>query len=120
MTTRTAPALDAAASRAYATGSVVSGDGTVIGYRELGRGPGIVLVHGTASSGHNHLELAAALAEAFTVIVPDRRGRGLSGAYREDDGIDQEVEDLDALLAGTGAHCVFGVSSGGIICSRPR
>jgi pimeloyl-ACP methyl ester carboxylesterase len=116
MTTRTASTTVTTGTRPYATGSVVSRDGTVIGYRELGQGPGVVLVHGTASSGHNHLELAEALADAFTVIVPDRRGRGLSGAYREDDGIDQEVEDLDALLARTGAHCVFGVSSGGIIC----
>lgn len=98
------------------TGSVTSRDGTTIGYRRLGQGPGVVLVHGTASSGYNHLQLAEGLADAFTVIVPDRRGRGLSGRYGEHDGIQQEVEDLDALLAETGANNAFGVSSGGIIC----
>jgi pimeloyl-ACP methyl ester carboxylesterase len=98
------------------TRSVISRDGTTIGYRVFGRGPGVVLVHGTASSGHNHVELAAALADAFTVIVPDRRGRGLSGPYGDNDGIDQEVEDLEALLRATGARNMFGVSSGGIIC----
>jgi pimeloyl-ACP methyl ester carboxylesterase len=98
------------------TGSVTSRDGTTIGYRRLGQGPGVVLVHGTASSGYNHLQLAEGLADAFTVIVPDRRGRGLSGRYGEHDGIQQEVENLDALLAETGANNVFGVSSGGIIC----
>jgi pimeloyl-ACP methyl ester carboxylesterase len=100
----------------YTTDSVTSGDGTTIGYRVFGRGPGVVLLHGTASSGHNHLELAEALADAFTVIVPDRRGRGLSGPYGANDGIDQEVEDLEALLRATGARNVFGVSSGGMIC----
>lgn len=100
----------------FSTGSVTSRDGTTIGYRELGSGPGVLLLHGTASSGHNHLELAESLADAFTVIVPDRRGRGLSGPYGADDGIQQEIEDLDALLVRTGAHNVFGVSSGGLIC----
>lgn len=100
----------------FNTGTVTSRDGTSIGYRELGHGPAVVLVHGTASSGYNHVELAESLADAFTVIVPDRRGRGLSGPYRTGDGIQQEIEDLDALLVRTGAHDVFGVSSGGIIC----
>ncbi|WP_369184719.1 hypothetical protein [Streptomyces sp. Y1] len=31
---------------AFRTGSVVSRDGTVIGYRELGSGPAVLLVHG--------------------------------------------------------------------------
>lgn len=106
----------AGTSARYATGSVTSMDGTVIGYREFGHGPGVVLLHGTASSGHNHIELAEALADSFTVFVPDRRGRGLSGPYHANDRIDQEVEDLAAILAATGAHNVFGVSSGGIIC----
>ena len=65
----------------HATGSAVSADGTTIGYRQLGRGPGIVVVHGSMSSGYNFLQLAEALADAFTVYLPDRRGRGLSGPY---------------------------------------
>jgi hypothetical protein len=35
----------------FATGSITSKDGTTIGYRQLGQGPGVVVVHGTASSG---------------------------------------------------------------------
>jgi pimeloyl-ACP methyl ester carboxylesterase len=96
--------------------SVVSRDGTAIGYRQLGAGPGAVLVHGTMSSGYNHMQLAKAMADAFTVYVPDRRGRGLSAPYHADGGLQAEVEDLEALLTKTGAHNVFGVSSGGIIC----
>jgi pimeloyl-ACP methyl ester carboxylesterase len=106
----------ASAREPYATQSVTSRDGTIIGYREFGRGPGVLIVHGSASSGHNHVQLAQALADAYTVIVPDRRGRGLSGPFGDDDSIEREVEDLDALLERTGAQYVFGVSSGGIIC----
>jgi pimeloyl-ACP methyl ester carboxylesterase len=97
------------------TGSVTSKDGTTIGYRQLGHGPGVVLLHGAMSSAHNHIQLAEALADTFTVYVPDRRGRGLSGPYSEDYSIQKDVEDMDALLTKTGAHNVFGLSSGAII-----
>jgi pimeloyl-ACP methyl ester carboxylesterase len=95
--------------------AVSSRDGTTIAYRQFGGGPGLVVLHGTASSGANHVQLAQALADAFTVYVPDRRGRGRSGPYRAGDVLQIEVEDLAALLAKTGAPNVFGVSSGGII-----
>ena len=100
----------------YTTGSATSKDGTTIGYRQLGRGPGVVLLHGSMSSAHNHMQLAEALADAFTVYVPDRRGRVLSGPYSEDYSVQSDVEDIEAILTKTGAHNVFGVSSGGIIC----
>lgn len=116
MNTSTANHSTATARERYTTGSVTSNDGTTIGYRQLGHGPGVVLLHGAFSSAHNHMQLAEALADAFTVYVPDRRGRGLSGPYRGDHRIRKDVEDLDALLTRTGAHNVFGVSSGGIIC----
>lgn len=97
-------------------GSVTSRDGTTIGYRQLGQGPGVVLLHGSMSSGYNHMQLAEALADAFTVYLPDRRGRGLSGPYAADYSIQDDVDDLDALLSATSAHNVFGLSSGAIIC----
>ena len=59
-------------------GAVRSRDGTTIGYRRLGMGPGLILLHGSMSSGGHHVELARLLADTFTVFVPDRRGRGLS------------------------------------------
>lgn len=98
-----------------AAGSVTSADGTTIGYRRTGGGPGVVLVHGGGQSSQNLMTLAAALSDRFTVYVPDRRGRGMSGPYREDHGARKEVEDLDALLEGTGAHNVFGLSAGAVI-----
>lgn len=100
----------------YATSFVTSSDGTTIGYRQLGHGPGIVMLHGAMESSRSHLQLAGALANAFTVYLPDRRGRGLSGPYGDNYSIQKEVEDLDALLTKADAHRVFGVSAGGLIC----
>lgn len=97
------------------TGFVSSKDGTTIGYRQLGRGPGVVLVHGAMESVQSHMQLAEALADTFTVYSPDRRGRGLSGPYGKDHSLQKDIEDMDALLTKTGAHYIFGVSSGGII-----
>lgn len=100
----------------YTTNSITSKDGTTIYYRQLGKGPGVVLVHGTMESAQSHMQLAEALADTFTVYLPDRRGRGLSGPYSEDYSIQKDVEDMDALLAKTSSHFVFGVSVGAIIC----
>jgi pimeloyl-ACP methyl ester carboxylesterase len=100
----------------YTTGSVTSKDGTTIGYRQLGHGPAIVLVQGAMGSAQNFMQLAGRLSDAFTVYVPDRRGRGLSSLpYSNDYSIQKDVEDLDALLAKADAHSVFGLSSGALI-----
>ena len=95
-------------------GSVVSKDGTSIGYLRLGQGPAVVLLHGSMESASSHTRLALALADAFTVYLPDRRGRGMSGPYLPGYGIRTEVDDLDAVLAQSGAEMVFGVSAGGL------
>jgi pimeloyl-ACP methyl ester carboxylesterase len=97
------------------TGSVRSRDGTTIGYRRVGEGPGLVVLHGAMESSRSHIQLAEALADSFTVYLPDRRGRGLSGPYPVDYTVRTEVDDMAALLAESGAHYVFGVSSGAII-----
>ncbi len=116
-TTTSVNAHSNAISRAsYTTGFVTSRDGTRIGYRQIGHGPGIVVLHGAMESAQSHMQLAEALAGAFTVYLPDRRGRGLSGPYGDGYGIEKEVEDLDALLTATDTHNVFGVSAGGLIC----
>lgn len=97
------------------TSAVTSCDGTTIGYRRLGTGPALVILHGMMSSGYHHIELAGCLADTFTVYLPDRRGRGLSGAYRDGHCAQREVEDLTAILDLSGASCVVGVSVGAII-----
>lgn len=92
---------------------VTSADGTTIGYRRIGSGPGLVISHGGMGSGHNHLEQARALADTFTVYLPDRRGRGLSGPFGDGYGVRQDAEDLAAVIAATGARYLFGLSVGG-------
>src|SRR5262249_8608671 len=94
---------------------VISRDGTRIGYRQVGRGPGLVLLHGSMQSAASHMGLATALADAFTVYLPDRRGRGLSGPAGDDYSMASEVDDVGALLTHTGARNLFGVSSSGLI-----
>jgi pimeloyl-ACP methyl ester carboxylesterase len=113
---RTVPFVDEQRSaRPYAVGSVVSRDGTAIAYRQYGDGPGIIAVHGGAQAAQNFTKLATALSDAFTVYVPDRRGRGRSGPPGDDYGLQAECEDLDALLTATRSHNVFGLSSGALI-----
>ena len=55
---------------AYSSGSVTSADGTRIGYRQVGRGPGLVLVHGGGQAAQNLMRLAWSLSGEFTVCVP--------------------------------------------------
>ncbi len=99
----------------YRYASVRSADGTPIAYRAYGSGPGIVLVHGGAGAAQSFDRLATMLADEFAVFVVDRRGRGKSGPFRDDHSLATEADDLDALLAETGAQNVFGLSSGGVI-----
>ncbi|MFI7444683.1 alpha/beta fold hydrolase [Nonomuraea indica] len=95
--------------------TVTSKDGTTVGYRRIGRGPAVILLHGAMETGLAHSELAEALARDFTCFLPDRRGRGISGPCGAPHGVRDEVEDLRAVLAATGAERVLGVSSGAII-----
>ena len=60
----------------YTTSSVTSRDGTTIGYRQLGNGPGIILLHGGASASQSYMKLGTLLSDAFTIYIPDRRGHG--------------------------------------------
>jgi len=45
--------------------SVVSADGTRIGYRWLGRGPSVVLLHGGVNASQHMMKLGRALADAI-------------------------------------------------------
>ena len=81
----------------------------------IGHGPAVVLLHGSNESARSHTQLALALADEFSVYLPDRRGRGMSGPHRPDHSIRTEVEDLQAVLAESGAQRVFGVSVSALI-----
>lgn len=98
----------------YTTDSVTSEDGTVIGYRQMGSGPGIVLLHGGVNASQNLMKMGKLLSDEFTVYIPDRRGRGMSGPFGADYSIEKEDQDLNALLNKTGAHYVFGTADGAL------
>jgi pimeloyl-ACP methyl ester carboxylesterase len=98
-----------------AVGEVRSADGTAIGFQWVGAGPAVVLLHGAGQSSVNLMRLARSLSVAFTVYVPDRRGRGRSGPYGGFRGLGTEIEDLGALLDACGATRLFGLSAGAVI-----
>ena len=105
-----------AAQEHYTSAFVTSKDGTRIGYRQLGQGPGVVMLHGAMESAQSHMKLADGLADVFTVYLPERRGHNLGIPFVKDYNVRKEIQDLEALLAKTGSHNVFGVSAGGLIC----
>ena len=102
----------------YTKGAVRSADGTSIGYRQLGYGPGVILVHGGMQASQDFMKLATELSSQFTIYVPDRRGRGLSGPFGDNYSVIKECEDVAALVGKTGARNIFGLSSGAIIALR--
>ncbi len=59
--------------------SVISKDGTIIAYEQTGTGPVVILVAAALADRGGTRRLAGQLAEHFTVINYDRRGRGKSG-----------------------------------------
>jgi pimeloyl-ACP methyl ester carboxylesterase len=99
----------------YAKGTVISKDGTTIGYRQLGRGAGVILLHGGMKTSHDFMKLGVALSDTFTVYVVDRRGRGLSGLHGDGFSAEREVEDVQALVAKTRTRNIFGLSSGALV-----
>ncbi|MBV8347885.1 MAG: alpha/beta hydrolase, partial [Mycolicibacterium sp.] len=94
--------------------TVTSKDGTTIGFRALGHGPGVVILHGGALASQHYMKLGAALADQFSVYIPDRRGRGMSGPYGPHYSIQREDEDLEAVVSAADAQYVFGTADGGL------
>src|SRR5438046_3685214 len=96
---------------------VQSADGTTIAFDQLGKGPAVILVGGALEQramDSETAQLAALLAQHFTVFHYDRRGRGDS-SDTQPYAVEREVEDLDALITEAGGSAfVFGMSSGGV------
>src|SRR5215813_70789 len=93
--------------------TVTSKDGTAIAYDQAGTGPPLVLVDGALNSRVFGLNgpLAAILADRFTVVTYDRRGRGDSGDTPPY-AVQREIEDLAAVIDATGGPAyVYGISS---------
>ncbi|MDM4763994.1 alpha/beta hydrolase [Galbitalea sp. SE-J8] len=97
------------------TRTVTSADGTTIAYRRTGHGPALVVVPGNNRMAHNYDRLAAELADAHTVCIIERRGRGGSGPQGAAYGLDREIDDLLAVARAEDARLVFGHSYGGLV-----
>ncbi|HYS35296.1 MAG TPA: alpha/beta hydrolase [Pseudonocardiaceae bacterium] len=97
---------------------VTSSDGTRIGYDRQGDGTPVILVGGAfqhRAIDHRTSKIQALLAEHFTVVHYDRRGRGESGdapTY----AVEREIEDIGALIdAVGGSAALYGMSSGAVL-----
>ena len=103
------------ASPAASTQYAVSADGTRIAFEVVDAGPTMVIVEGAlCHRGLGAFEgLDPVLADGFTVVGYDRRGRGQSGSGSAPYDVQREVEDLVAVIAAGPANpFVFGMSSG--------
>ena len=96
---------------------VISKDGTLIAFDQVGTGPVVIQVGG--AFGHrsfpNPNPQDDPLDQDFTVVTYDRRGRGDSGDTPPY-AIEREVEDIAALIEAFGGSAfVFGMSSGSVL-----
>src|SRR5260221_8202043 len=97
---------------------VIGKDATAIAFDQSGEGAAIILVGGafTVRSQPTMVQLAALLAEHFTVFNYDRRGRGESGDTPPY-SVERESEDLDAVIQEAGGSAfVYGTSGCAILC----
>jgi pimeloyl-ACP methyl ester carboxylesterase len=94
---------------------VISKDGTPIAFDQSGQGPAVILAASALSDRSDTVKLAKMLAEHFTVINYDRRGRGDSGDTKPY-AVEREIEDIEALIDEAGGSAfVFGSSSGAVL-----
>ncbi len=97
--------------------SIRSKDGTSLAFDRSGHGPALILVGGLFEQRALDTETAKlaalpTLAEHFTVVHYDRRGRGDSGNTLPF-AVEREIEDIEALIDHVGGPAyVFGISSG--------
>ena len=98
-----------------ATHTLLSKDGTRIGYLSTGSGPSVIVIPGVLSMASDYAAFASYLAEHFTVHTIERRGRGESGPQGDDYSIVKECEDVLSLRAETDASLLVGHSYGGLI-----
>jgi pimeloyl-ACP methyl ester carboxylesterase len=99
----------------FKKGAFTASDDTIIGYRHIGNGTGVLLVHGGLQSSLNFTTLARLLSAHYTVYVPDRRGRGLSPNGNNNSSLHTQAADISRLAEITDSKYIFGLSSGAVI-----
>jgi pimeloyl-ACP methyl ester carboxylesterase len=97
------------------TETVISPDGTSIGFRRSGSGRPLVLVHGSPADHTTFAQLVPHLEPSVTVCAMDRRGRGMSldgPSYAHE----REFEDVAAIVDAIGPDAdLFGHSYGCVV-----
>jgi len=111
------PVLTPSLSIMSEPGVVTSRDGSVIGFRTVGAGPPLLLVHGGIVDRRSWGSVRGRLAEHFTVHTMDRRGRGLSTDEREPYDIAREGEDVAAVAEAVGPDVYVVAHSYGARCT---
>lgn len=96
--------------------TVTGADGTPIACWQSGRGPHLVLVHGTSANHTRWKSISPHFEEHFTVTAIDRRGRGESGDG-PDYAIEREFEDVAAVVDTLQAPVLLFGHSYGAICA---
>jgi pimeloyl-ACP methyl ester carboxylesterase len=101
-----------------ARNKTVQADGMTVHYRDEGKGPVLVLLHGTGASLLTWEGWTKSLSGDFRIIRPDLPGFGLTGPHPERAyGMESYVEFMDAFLDAVGVDSVYlaGNSLGGNI-----
>ena len=95
--------------------TVTSKDGTTIAFDQSGQGLAVILVDGALqyrAFDQGMAQLADLLAQRFTVIHYDRRGRGDSTDVQPYT-LEREIEDIEVLIDEAGGSAfLYGISSG--------
>src|SRR3990172_9960656 len=95
--------------------TVTSKDGTTIAFDQTGEGPVVILVDGALqyrAFDQGMAQLADLLAQHFSVLHYDRRGRGDS-TDTQPYAVEREIEDIEAIIDEAGGSAsLYGISSG--------
>lgn len=94
---------------------ITTPDGVSIAYTRSGKGPPLVLVHGTAEDQARWAPILRPLAQHFTVYAIDRRGRNQSGDA-ETYSLQSEAADLVAVVEAIGGPVHLLGHSYGALC----
>lgn len=96
--------------------TIRSKDGTPIACRNSGKGPPVLLVHGTTDDGALWEPVLPAMEPHRTVCAMDRRGRGASGDV-EAYAFEREWEDIAAVVDTIGGSVDVVAHSFGATCA---
>jgi 3-oxoadipate enol-lactonase len=92
-------------------------NGLRLSYRDVGKGPVVLLLHGLGASMSDWDEVVPLLSQQYRVITPDLRGHGDSERSKRRYQPDGFADDIEALLAAIGIedYVVVGHSMGGAV-----